>query len=152
VNDTCFNAANDTYCPDDGLFCTGVMYCDTITGCDSTGNPCQAGDICNDITDTCDALTCADITDKGTCNANPNCEWVGHPRNGTCQDAVICEPAPEVCNDGVDNDCDGMTDCADTNDCSNDLACTGTTCGDYPDKKTCQAGGCTWSNRNKVCN
>ena len=151
VNDTCINAANDAYCPDDGQFCTGIEYCDTITDCDSTGNPCQAEETCNDVNDTCDALACADITDKGTCNEDPNCEWVGHPRNGTCQDIVVCDPAPELCGDGVDNDCDGLTDCADTADCGDDPACTGKTCDTYPDRKSCQAAGCTWSNKDKLC-
>lgn len=40
--------------------------------------------------------------DDGTVDGNPN---------GTCT------PAPEVCNDGVDNDCDGNADCQDV-DCS----------------------------------
>jgi hypothetical protein len=33
---------------------------------------------------------------------------------------------PEVCDDGIDNDGDGMTDC-DDRDCRNDVACTGGT-------------------------
>ena len=33
---------------------------------------------------------------------------------------------PEVCDDGIDNDDDGMTDC-DDRDCRNDVACTGGT-------------------------
>jgi len=150
VNDTCINTANDTYCPDDGQFCTGVEYCDTFSDCDSTGNPCQAGETCIDSTDTCEALTCAKITDKGTCNEDPNCEWVGHPRNGTCLEVVVCEPAPEVCGDGVDNDCDGMTDCADTADCSGDPSCE-PDCSSYGDRTFCRDAGCNWSNRDKKC-
>lgn len=30
---------------------------------------------------------------------------------------------PEVCNDGLDNDGDGLTDCADRKDCRTDAAC-----------------------------
>lgn len=37
-------------------------------------------------------------------------------------DPTPCDPSPEVCDDGVDNDCDGATDCAD-GDCSADPAC-----------------------------
>jgi len=150
VNDTCINAANDANCPDDGLFCTGVEYCDTVTDCDSTGDPCLGGETCDDGPDTCDALTCADITDKGPCTADPNCEWIGNPVKGTCHDIVVCEPAPEVCGDGVDNDCDGMTDCADSEDCSDDPSCP--VCDDtYPDKASCRDAGCTWDNRYKMC-
>jgi hypothetical protein len=130
VNGTCLNAANDAHCPDDGLFCTGVEYCDTVTDCNSTGNPCSAEEICNEETNSCDtptttsstttssttstttttttstttttqppATTCADITDKGTCNEDPNCEWDGHPRNGTCQDAGGSTEPPLTCSD-----------------------------------------------------
>ena len=34
-----------------------------------------------------------------------------------------CTPTAEVCTDGVDNDCDGLIDCADP-DCTSDPACT----------------------------
>ena len=33
-----------------------------------------------------------------------------------------CIPVPEVCDDGIDNDCDGAVDCDDS-DCDNDPAC-----------------------------
>jgi hypothetical protein len=35
-----------------------------------------------------------------------------------------CDPLPEVCNDGVDNDCDTDIDCGDV-DCADDPACQG---------------------------
>lgn len=35
-----------------------------------------------------------------------------------------CVPSTEVCNDGQDNDCDGATDCADSN-CTGDPSCSG---------------------------
>ena len=97
--------------------------------------------------------TCA-YPDKGTCNADPNCEWIGHPRNGWCEEAVSCVPdetPEETCDDGADNDCDGKTDCVDIDCIDNTAACTDTSCDDYLDRKTCQAGGCTWDNRYKVC-
>ena len=33
-------------------------------------------------------------------------------------------PQPEICNDGIDNDGDGLTDCEDTQDCSSDPGCS----------------------------
>jgi hypothetical protein len=61
---------------------------------------------------------CSDYQDKGTCNGDPNCEWQGSPRNGSCTDATctVTENPETSCADGVDNDCDGATDAADS-DC-----------------------------------
>jgi hypothetical protein len=72
---------------------------------------------------------CGDILDKGTCNNASECVWEGSPKNGTCVDAVACVPteSPETsCTDGIDNDCNGATDCADAS-CSSTPACQ-TTC------------------------
>ncbi len=65
-------------------------------------------------------------------------------------DPVGCTPVPEVCTDGVDNDCDNAVDCADS-DCAGDPACacglpgdpctTGADCCSgscHPAKKTCR--------------
>ncbi len=48
---------------------------------------------------------------------------------------IVCDQVcpPEVCDDGVDNDCDGDIDCADA-DCGTDSACClGEICGDFLD-------------------
>jgi cysteine-rich repeat protein len=56
VNDVCVNAPNDANCPDDGLFCNGDEFCDPVNDCSSTGDPCPAGTVCNEDTDTCDEV------------------------------------------------------------------------------------------------
>ena len=146
ANDTCVNATNDANCADDGLFCTGNEFCDAVNDCSATGDPCQAGETCNEGTDTCDTLTCADIADKGTCDADPNCQWVGKGKNGSCQDIA---PA-EDCADGIDNDGDGLADCDDP-DCAGIGSCPALACADL-DRGACQNDPtCEWSGKNKVC-
>ena len=98
-------------------------------GCTPTENPevsCADGvdNDCDGATDSADSDcatggACADYLTKGDCTADASCEWIGNPRNGYCQDAA-CTPTenPEAsCSDGVDNDCDGAIDSADS-DCA----------------------------------
>ena len=175
VDDDCDPASADgSEDPQDGAACdtgqpgvcaAGTMNC--ISGsltCIANNSP--SPEICDDVFDNdCDGLvdtndpdcegqmTCADYIDRGSCNLDPACEWVGNPNSGICQDAAcIPDETPEAtCDDGNDNDCDGVTDCADTADCGGDPACQGMPCNTYLDKTSCQGAGCTWSNKDKVC-
>jgi suppressor of ftsI len=92
---------------------------------------------------------CSQFGDKNSCNADPLCEWQGHPRNGSCVDAPTCTvtESPETsCSDGVDNDCDGLVDGADS-DCGAPVDCSS-----FGDRNSCNAeAACSWDNRNKVC-
>jgi hypothetical protein len=47
--------------------------------------------------------------------------WEGSPKNGSCLDAGGGTPT-EICDNGIDDDGDGATDCDDS-DCTNDPAC-----------------------------
>jgi len=63
-----------------------------------------------------------------------------------------CVPVTEVCTDGVDNDCDGLIDCADP-DCSAAPSCNtcsgaGATC---TANSQCCSNKCTGRNGNKTC-
>ncbi len=59
--DSCDYIANDANCPDNGLFCDGTEYCDAVTDCSSTGDPCTGGEVCNEDTDTCDPVSGAKL-------------------------------------------------------------------------------------------
>jgi len=113
-----------------------VGYVSNSTDCndnDENINP-DAIEICNDTVDNdCDNATdCADSDCTGdaacqTCTDSDSDEY--HAESG-CGSAVDCNDgdgninpgATEVCDDGVDNDCDNATDCADS-DCTGDAAC-----------------------------
>jgi hypothetical protein len=78
-------------------------------------------------------VVCADIPDKGTCNNEPACVWQGSPKSGSCVDAscTITEDPEATCDDGVDNDCDGLIDLEDP-DCQSAGACN--------NNNTCELG------------
>jgi thermitase len=62
--------------------------------------------------------TCTDTDGDGFCVEGNDCDD---------SDASINPGAEEVCDDTIDNDCDGKTDCTDSN-CLNDLACSNNGC------------------------
>jgi hypothetical protein len=65
-----------------------------------------------------------------------------------------CVPTedPETsCSDGIDNDCDGLIDVDDANDCGTEPPPT-STCEDHLDQNSCRADkSCRWDNRNDQC-
>ena len=64
---------------------------------------------------------CSDVCGGGSCTDADNDNYFAESNCGTgvdCNDAdaSVNEGAVEVCDDGIDNDCDGMIDCSD-NEC-----------------------------------
>jgi hypothetical protein len=153
--------------------CDGLVDCDDLADCGTDPACCTSEpEMCDDSFDNdCDGLVdCADLDcvddpvcqvdcsaylSKGDCNGDPNCEWVGSPSNGTCQPAAGCTPTSTdeigLCGDGLDNDCDGLTDCTDSLDCGDDPICQ-VECSAFTAKNLCNAQpACRWYNSSKSC-
>jgi hypothetical protein len=137
-NLACTSCSIDADC-DDGVFCNGTELC--LAGFCSAGTPvdCDDGvactqDSCNLAADVCENLTDDALCDNGlfcdgdeTCNPTSDCQ----PGADSCPDPderclenddTCCTVEVEICNDAVDNDCDGSADCLDV-DCAGSPAC-----------------------------
>ncbi len=102
---------------DDGDACT-TDVCSAGT-CSNTPISCDDGDPCT--SDTCSGGVCSN-NPLPTCCGDGFCD----PGEDSCNCPSDCgaPPASETnCTDGIDEDCDGKTDCADA-DCSGDPACS----------------------------
>ncbi|MCH8851835.1 MAG: hypothetical protein IID41_04205 [Planctomycetes bacterium] len=78
VAGACVSTPNDSNCPDDGEFCNGIENCDLLLGCGSSDDPCQAGQFCNEATETCDECIADGDCDDGDASTNDTCV------DGTC--------------------------------------------------------------------
>jgi len=95
---------------DDGVFCNGIERCDPRVGC-RPGPPTSCSDSTPCTIDVCDEATRAcvrrDRDADGDGDVDGNCQ-PGHDCNDL--DPNVSSLSPEVCNDGVDDDCDGEVD------------------------------------------
>ncbi len=155
-------AATETVC-NDGLDnnCDGKTDCADTTAC-ATGTACGTGGA------TCAAAACACSGNGGVAQpagetacsdgfdndcdglvdcADPQCSTLSCGANGKTCHSTVCTclasgAAPAAsetsCTDGVDNNCDGKVDCADTTACA-----AGTTCGANGYKCAAQACSCS---------
>ncbi len=125
---SCAHTPNTLPC-DDGLYCNGADAC-SGGSCVHAGNPCTGGAACNDTcseaADNCYAPAGAMCTDDGMACTTDACNGTG-----TCTHTTTPESA---CGNATDDDCDGMTDCADSD-------CAGAPCG--PGGATCSGSTCT---------
>ena len=142
---TTWSNADGAAC-DDGDPCTSLDACGgglcsgTPLTCEDDGNPCtqavcEAGGCVHKATaGTCDdgdPCTGPDVCDKGTCTPGPVVDGDGDQATPTgCPGGTDCDDgdgavhpgAPEVCDDGKDNDCNGQTDAEDAA-CAVDVTC-----------------------------
>ena len=106
--DRCVSTPRNERC-DDGLFCNGAEQCSAEAGCLRGEDPCVATD--------CEVAEC--LEDEDLCLLEPidrdGDAFFDEACGGTdCddEDVEINPAALEVCDDGVDNDCDRRADCA----------------------------------------
>jgi hypothetical protein len=105
----CRFSGDDSRC-DDGVFCNGSERCDVRLGCRpgpamtcSDSTPCTI-DICDEATRSC-LRRDRDVDGDGDVDAN--CQ-AGHDCNDL--DPTVSSQAPEICNNLIDDDCDGEVD------------------------------------------
>lgn len=126
---------NDKQC-DDGDLSNGAEWCDKST------HPGHCED-CRPTQEVCDGLDndCNGEIDEGTttCGVGACENTVDMCVEGAPNNCVPLDPSPEVCDDGIDNDCDGYED-GDDKDCA--FECDPQYCGAMPQcSDTCSPEG-----------
>ena len=105
----------------------------------SSGSPVTngAGEVVGQLSGACGYNT-GDVCDSVS-NATVDGAFAHYyPQIAQWLDPTPCSPSPEVCDNGVDDDCDGAADCADS-DCSAAANCgdTGGSCGTAGNGDSC---------------
>ncbi|MEL6866818.1 MAG: hypothetical protein AAFP19_20510, partial [Bacteroidota bacterium] len=98
---------------------TGETFIHTIDySCVSTTDDCQEGNITDPLFATVEPMGATGSSPTTAVNYNSGSHMV------TGQDLGIRPMAPEICNNGIDDDGDGLVDCFDCEDCYNSVSCT----------------------------
>ncbi|MEN8182087.1 MAG: MopE-related protein, partial [Myxococcota bacterium] len=142
VDDDCDGSVDEEYAPE-ATSCgvgacgsTGATSCVTgvvVDSCDP-GIPGEADETCNGVDEDCDGSTDEDYASLRCATGDVGICFAGATR---CEDGMaVCVadwlPQAEICEDGLDNDCDGATDLADE--------CVPINCSGLPDGTQCSDG------------
>ena len=104
--DSCDYIPDDTPC-DNGLFCDGAEYCDTLLGCMDGDFPCPPDKLCRESDDRCvDCLVDVDCADDDPCTGVEVCDADGmcvHVLSTDCNGNEIEDSCDIV--DGTSQDC-----------------------------------------------
>jgi hypothetical protein len=124
----------DSRCGSAGFACTTTLSSASCCG-DGSCSGIENGDNCEiDCGPPPPPPACGD----GACNADEN----------RCTCAVDCgAPGAEICNDGIDNDCDAAVDCNDSG-CASSTACS---CAQVGTACSSAADCCSFKCRGKIC-
>jgi hypothetical protein len=114
----CANARDNSRCSDD-VYCNGDEACDPTRGC-LPGKPrtCDDDDVCT--IDSCDEAGKRCAHEPRDFDGDGEADW--HCNGGTdCDDFDVTRSknSVEICDDGIDNDCDDLID--ERNNCSSAL-------------------------------
>lgn len=129
---------SDAQC-DDGQYCNGTESC--VSGmCQSSGNPCAGGTICNETSDTCETPIC---DSDGVCEPGEDCNncpadcasMTGGPPSGRyCCDGDVAGCGDARCDQNGFTCGSGGGMCTSDPECDDGLFCTGA--------ETCSGGSC----------
>jgi hypothetical protein len=144
----CSNYPSGTPC-DSGKVCDDSGNCGAPPACDGTDTSCGIWPTCNNCNDN-DGCVGSEYRDYYCLSNTAGCGYTADScTDCSCSCGNYDRPEAGYCSDGLDNDCDGLTDSADPECCSDECVsgrsrCNGNyreTCGNYDADPCLEWGG-----------
>jgi len=153
ITDTSEPYCGNTICDPDEDSCICPVDCGSPPPSEDPATTCDDGidndcDTLIDVADPdCIVSNCAGLNRKA-CKSDPQCAW--NAKDKVCEDVLDCivtEEPETSCGDGIDNDCDGLTDSEDP-DCSIGSCNNDGICDAGEDCLTCRSDCAGWNRGN----